>query len=145
VVVEDVDDPDALAAGEPDLGAVDLPEAIRHRALEAQCRLRPARRLRRDQPVALKRPMDRRLRRWIDAGGGELSPDPKGMAFRRQPFADPRICSETVFVHSARLSLRTLRVAELGGPSLSPSRSLEVPRGRPKTIAPGTGEPARRC
>jgi hypothetical protein len=76
VVVQDVDDPSALATFQLHLRRVDLPQVICERPLEPLDRLRPPRRLRRDQPVALQGAVDRRPRRHIDTGARELRADP---------------------------------------------------------------------
>jgi hypothetical protein len=76
VVIDDVDHPGRPLTGERDLSRVDLPEVVDQLALETPPRLDPARRLRRDQVVALERLVDRRHRRRLDPGAGQLGVNP---------------------------------------------------------------------
>src|SRR5579859_2161556 len=78
VVVDDVEHPGRLAVGEPGLGRVNLPQVVGAIALKAFPGLARSGRLGCDQVVALQRLMDRRHRRWGDAGTGKLGTDAAG-------------------------------------------------------------------
>jgi hypothetical protein len=116
VVVDQVDHPDALAAGERHLGGVDLPEIVGERALEPFLRRPAPRRLRRDQVIALQRLVDRRYRRRLDAAPSELGADPA--------------CTPTRMLPAQRAD----RLLE---PGIDPPRRAQrPPRPRPQPVQP---------